>query len=232
MRLRGIGFWRDPGKDDPYHHPMAFVDRNWSRENREEIARFLESGVIANQYRGYSSCRFDCGVPMTEMGSADLSDGTWGWPEGLAHYVREHSVRLPAEFLERAKTGIPWFTRFCLRARHSNMLTRLGLRFSRPISFDMQFWIKWGDAHADPATGYRETEEAERRAQILWQAEWIREEILRVENETGLGEETCKWRDCTDGALKGRARCPWHAVVTPLPESMDRAVRLLRPGDV
>lgn len=29
-----------------------------------------------------------------------LTDGTWEWPSDLAYYVREHHVRLPAEFLQ------------------------------------------------------------------------------------------------------------------------------------
>jgi hypothetical protein len=28
-----------------------------------------------------------------------LTDGVYLWPEGLAHYVREHSVTLPADVL-------------------------------------------------------------------------------------------------------------------------------------
>ena len=55
---------------------------------------------------GYSFCRFACGTPDEEMGSIDLYDGVWVWPEGLAHYVECHSVCLPDEFIEtmRART--------------------------------------------------------------------------------------------------------------------------------
>jgi uncharacterized protein (TIGR03067 family) len=65
---------------------------------------------------GYSFCRFVCGTPDEEMGSADLHDGEWEWPEGLAHYVEHHSVLLPDEFIETmrsrswqppAETGLP-----------------------------------------------------------------------------------------------------------------------------
>ncbi len=30
-----------------------------------------------------------------------LSDGVWLWPDDLIHYVEEHSVALPQEFLDR-----------------------------------------------------------------------------------------------------------------------------------
>jgi hypothetical protein len=35
------------------------------------------------------------------MGSRDLTDGIWIWPEGLVHYVETHHLALPAEFMER-----------------------------------------------------------------------------------------------------------------------------------
>ena len=36
-------------------------------------------------------------------GSLELTDGTYVWPEGLAHYVEQHGVKLPGEFLEHAR---------------------------------------------------------------------------------------------------------------------------------
>jgi hypothetical protein len=40
---------------------------------------------------------------MTGNGSRDLTDGTWVWPEGLAHYITTHDVILPDEFVEHAR---------------------------------------------------------------------------------------------------------------------------------
>lgn len=52
---------------------------------------YFSSGTRVRQYMGYSRCRF-CG----EMnGSAELTDGTYIWPEGLAHYLCDHNMRLP-----------------------------------------------------------------------------------------------------------------------------------------
>jgi hypothetical protein len=47
---------------------------------------------------GQSSCRF-CGA---DNGALEYSDGVYQWPEGLAHYVSDHSVRLPGEFVAHA----------------------------------------------------------------------------------------------------------------------------------
>ncbi len=48
---------------------------------------------------GPSMSRF-CGEAV---GSLELSDGVFIWPEGLAHYVEEHGVRLPARFVNHAR---------------------------------------------------------------------------------------------------------------------------------
>jgi hypothetical protein len=39
------------------------------------------------------------------VGSGELSDGRYVWPEGLAHYVAEHGVRLPNEFVHHVLAG-------------------------------------------------------------------------------------------------------------------------------
>ncbi|MFF7456750.1 hypothetical protein [Kitasatospora sp. NPDC008115] len=45
---------------------------------------------------GVSRCR----LCSRANGSRDFTDGRYLWPEGLAHYVLDHNVRLPDEFLE------------------------------------------------------------------------------------------------------------------------------------
>jgi hypothetical protein len=37
-----------------------------------------------------------------QNGSGEFTDGTYAWPEGLAHYVYDHKVRLPEEFVRHA----------------------------------------------------------------------------------------------------------------------------------
>jgi len=48
---------------------------------------------------GFSTCRI-CGK---SNGSRELVDSSYLWPEGLAHYVRVHSVRLPSEFIDHVR---------------------------------------------------------------------------------------------------------------------------------
>lgn len=68
---------------------------DYKDDERLEVARYLDQGTIVEVYRGWSHCRI-CGFERN--GHADLTDGTYVWPEGLAHYVREHRVRLPERF--------------------------------------------------------------------------------------------------------------------------------------
>jgi hypothetical protein len=75
--------------------PSEFVDRSWNAAERENVADYLRRGFVARAYMGKSRCRF-CGELI---GSLELSDGVFIWPEGLAHYLDVHGVRLPERFL-------------------------------------------------------------------------------------------------------------------------------------
>src|SRR5215831_5911146 len=107
--LKAIGFWiRDLG-DESYPAPQELVGA-LPAERRLSLTHYLESGATFEQYLGYAWCRFMCGGSTqsvsdsmdTRLGSRELTDGTWVWPEGLAHYVREHGIVLPEEFIKHA----------------------------------------------------------------------------------------------------------------------------------
>lgn len=94
-RLIRIGYWA--GDDNAsLPDPGRFVDADWSYEEREAVTEYLSRGFVARAYLGQSNCRI-CGVTV---GSRELSDGVYLWPEGLAHYVEAHAVRLPDSVLE------------------------------------------------------------------------------------------------------------------------------------
>lgn len=73
-----------------------FVDRQWELEERQLVLEHIECGMMIRAWMGFSPCRF-CG---TSNGNLDLTDGVYLWPQGLAHYLKEHDVRLPVEFVE------------------------------------------------------------------------------------------------------------------------------------
>jgi hypothetical protein len=94
LRVRLIGYWRSEA-DDGWPEPHELVDEAWDDGERDQVASYLEKGFFPWTAAGVSECRL-CG---RANGSAELTDGVYLRPEGPAHYVREHSVTLPADVL-------------------------------------------------------------------------------------------------------------------------------------
>jgi hypothetical protein len=95
--LRGIGFWFSESEPE-LPHPAFLAGSPLYAADGSALAGRLEHGDVFVQYAGTSWCRFQC-CTRSDLGSRDLTDGRWVWPEGLAHYVKEHRVRLPEEFV-------------------------------------------------------------------------------------------------------------------------------------
>ncbi|UOQ97016.1 hypothetical protein MUN81_17465 [Hymenobacter sp. 5317J-9] len=96
-QLIGVGFWRNlrqPSLPDP----AWFVDQQWSPMEQQKVLAYLAQGRYLHYWMGLSWCRFRCGE--NNMGACDLTDGTYCWPEGLAHYIIKHHVRLPKEVVQ------------------------------------------------------------------------------------------------------------------------------------
>jgi hypothetical protein len=97
LPLTLIGYWAGPYAPD-WPQATDFVDEHWDKFERDVVASYLDQGLALPwswRPRGYSSCRF-CGQLN---GSNEKTDGFYLWPEGLAHYVRRHSVRPPASII-------------------------------------------------------------------------------------------------------------------------------------
>lgn len=107
MMMRGmkaIGFWTDRSEfTQPIGavDPRTLVDASWDATERARVVAYLKNGVTHETWRGFSYCRFECGRPSHKMGSRDLTDGVYVWPEGYAHYVEDHLVKPPADFITR-----------------------------------------------------------------------------------------------------------------------------------
>ena len=96
-----IGYWLGP--DAPgWPDPTGFVDTSWNEDERKAVTQYLHRGVQAPwQDMGPSRCRL-CGMLN---GTQELMNGTFLWPEGLAHYLEEHSVRLPRRIVDQMLHG-------------------------------------------------------------------------------------------------------------------------------
>jgi hypothetical protein len=124
------------------------------------------------------------------MGSRDFTDGMWIWPEGLAHYVHNHGVTLPDDFVARVLSGSP--TRYAREAEE----------------VDWNYWHDWcGTRRATGALDRLRAARSEAEARVLI----LRQEALAamIKSE-GLSEEKCHWRTCNNEALKGARICAEH----------------------
>ena len=94
--LRLIGYWSGPGEEH-WPEPALFVDGGADPSKLRRVGEYLRSGTVFVAQAGTSPCRL-CG---SANGSTELTDGVYFvWPEGLAHYVEAHNVRLPDEITQ------------------------------------------------------------------------------------------------------------------------------------
>ncbi|MEI5673196.1 MULTISPECIES: hypothetical protein [unclassified Nocardioides] len=95
-----IGYWRSEGDlTSAFPDPRDWVDPGWDQDERDATSYYFAAGTLFRTFMGYSPCRI-CGV---DNGVVEYTDGTYVWPEGLAHYIDEHAVRLPDVLVAHAR---------------------------------------------------------------------------------------------------------------------------------
>ncbi|WBB69033.1 hypothetical protein [Micromonospora sp. WMMD812] len=101
--LRLIGYWDGPAVSEGLPDVCGFVVADADATLQRAVAAYLRSGTDFVAAAGVSVCRL-CGAAN---GSTEQTDGEYFvWPEGLAHYVEEHDVRLPDEVAAVAVRGV------------------------------------------------------------------------------------------------------------------------------
>jgi len=174
--LRRIGYWKSCLRDDfPFPQELR---AEYSSELADKLVTYLESGKLFESYLGSSWCRFGC---PGGYGSAELTDGVWLWPAGLAHYVRHHSVALPTDFVRSATSvkspasAFRWPPALVQRA-------------------DDSYWIGWARscrASALDALFVEGRAAASRVCESMLDAAGVQHTALR-----GMGTGTCITADC------------------------------------
>ncbi len=87
-----IGYWYSNSEPEL---PMPISTDHF--EHKDEVLDYLQNGEVKHRWRGMSSCRL---CDLWNNGSRCLTDGTYIWPQGLAHYVEEHNTPLPQDFID------------------------------------------------------------------------------------------------------------------------------------
>ena len=95
-----IGYWSGGYADRGWPDVGEFVDEDWDEDEGVDVGLYLRNGLVARAWMGFSPCRL---CDNATNGNLDLTDGVYIWPEGLAHYVLDHHVRLPREFIEHVR---------------------------------------------------------------------------------------------------------------------------------
>lgn len=138
-RMQFIGYWFRT------IDPRQLVDPSWAAGERAALVQYLRDGHELAHCLGFSHCRFECGIPDQEMGSRDFTDGSWVWPEGLAHYVVEHEIMLPNEFLAHARSRL--FQMPALEPGFAMDLARNIRDYDLELIVSDELWQRWGHAH-------------------------------------------------------------------------------------
>jgi hypothetical protein len=154
MALRAVGYWIDPevreydeevqklyARDLELPDPRVLRDALGAAPFDGRVADYLRGGHELAAWLGCSYCRFRCGAPEEQLGSRDLTDGVWVWPQGLAHYVEVHQVPLPQEFVgTMGQNG--W------RVPEVARLDEL-----RDAEWDRAYWKSWYEEQLGDAVG-------------------------------------------------------------------------------
>ncbi len=205
-----IGYWSPPERglqsvaemDPGYPDPRQLIG-GWDRTEQDAVIAYLRgTGVhYGMKWMGYSCCRICGGF----NGTADNSDGEWVWPSGLIHYVRDHDVRLPTEFVETALSA----TREGRKPKVLPFKERDGSwrHALLPHGYDNRFWLRWAQQNTPSLPDAIPFDEARRICHELsheaWQFEIQNEAPLwRVRYRARHNEVDQHFRPCSASALE------------------------------
>lgn len=99
---KAIGYWYSD-TENHLPHPKDFIDTTWDVAEKELVISYLDTAPQVISCNGLSYCRL---CEKDDNGSRCLADDEYIWPEGFSHYIREHSVRPPKEFIKHIKGQI------------------------------------------------------------------------------------------------------------------------------
>lgn len=194
------------GLDDELRPAPQELVGEMPEEHRARPAAYLAAGMDYEMYLGYSWCRIGCQIDHPQMGSKDLSDGTWVWPEGLAHHVREHCILLPEDFvrdaLSKSSPVIPgWGEKNGPWSEHKEPADEID-------------WQQWSSSRRAPQflDALRIRRLAAETPAAADSAADTSKKIAALVRERGLSDVNCVWKGCTDRALAGRYICAEHSV--------------------
>jgi hypothetical protein len=132
----GVGYWGDSEGLSDLPCPQSLVRTGWQAHDLDRIAAYLRGGHTFAVWCGLAFCRFTgCGQVI---GSRDLTDGEWVWPQGLEHYLLQHGVCLPDAFVATMRVNRWEVPAACSRIDLVQLRNAGGGPFG-----DLSEWIEW-----------------------------------------------------------------------------------------
>ncbi|WP_405725409.1 YrhB family protein [Streptomyces sp. NBC_01537] len=101
---RTLGYYRElvPGEERA-PSVLPFL-RAHPGEDDPALVSYLHAGTVLVATASAARCRLAAGAPS--LGSwALLTDGTWFWHSDLVHYIEQHHLQLPPDFVDHARSN-------------------------------------------------------------------------------------------------------------------------------
>jgi hypothetical protein len=216
--LRAIGYWIGYLEDRARPAPQELVGE-MPADHRERVADYLDAGMTHEMYLGTSWCRFGCGIDNAKMGNRALSDDTWVWPEGLSHYVREHGVLLPDEFILHVLSK-----KYPATPGWQNDPNWYFSRLAKNLKVDHGYWENWcASRRSRPFLAQLQSTQDEVEALVA--ADEVTGRFERFTGHAGprqSAEARCLWVGCPNEALAGGTICARHSLGDPYSDPKQR----------
>jgi hypothetical protein len=101
LNITSVGFWNSPSRRDGGIQEVEAAKGELSNDECDAVLAFIKGSGINMAYRGMARCR-----ACDEMlGSCRMltPDAAFVFPQLYEHYIVEHGVRPPQEFIDAAK---------------------------------------------------------------------------------------------------------------------------------
>lgn len=91
-----FGFWNDDELK-----LESWIAPSWGPADRIDLIEYVKRSPVV---MAGSAPNYACEICRKSLPAAEYqSDGEWFWPLGLGHYLEEHQVRLPDDFVARIR---------------------------------------------------------------------------------------------------------------------------------
>lgn len=97
IERKPIGYWFS--QEEPHlPNPKDFVNPYWDITERNAVVAYLRAGNKGPAFKGSAPCR----LCPERLGSCDMYDDVYMWPQKTEHYLLKHGVKPPQEFIDHA----------------------------------------------------------------------------------------------------------------------------------